>query len=293
MTKKRFVFLLIHLIVITLCLASTTVAWIALNRRLDSQNQAMTIQAVSDVTTISCYALRYDGTLGAICYKIGEGTDEVLDVEMTEFDRIFRDRSVNTPLIYIVELGNVPDEENFQISVKVPCMEKYIRAGDSTLNSFVYPTDSSVYSIQNFISNVISVKIACSGRITEPTPTTTTRVENNVNLFKTQSLAFRSVTEGSRVGSFSSRTISENTISYTKEDTVIVSLSESEYEEYLYTVQGEEETGNHLVLYIQFDYDQDLMDAYIGLLSDENSEDINFADDLGIIQIIVGTGGSS
>ena len=292
---KRILSAFISLIVVMLSLSSATMAWLAMNRTVWSKNQKMTIQAVSDVATLDCYAIRYDGSLGAVCYKIGENEGEYLAVEMTEFDRIFRDRTVNTPLIYVIELANVPDNPNYYISVKVPCLEKYIKVGNTETNSYVGDGDGLKYSINQYISNIISVKVGCGGAITPLTPTLVQRVENNVNVFNAQRTYFRSVTSGDRVGQFA--TVVEDdvngTYTYSKTTSVQVKLTQSEYHNSLYTIPNEvESTGNHLMLYVQFDYDDALMDAFISLINDDSDEDINFADDLGVIQVLVRTGGN-
>ena len=276
------------------CLVTTSVtyAWVSINKGVMASNMRMTIQPVSDVTTLSCYALRFDGSLGAICYKIGEGQDEVLDVTMTEFDRIFRDRIVNTPLIYVLELGNVPNTAGSYISIKVPCTGKYIQpATGAATNSYVDNGNSS-YVINEYISNVISVKIGCSGSITEPTATTTQRVENNVNIFKTQIANFRSITSGDRMAEFVSVTRSNDTVTYSKVQNVQIRLTQSEYSGFLYNAPDEGGgSSNHLMLYIQFDYDESLMDTYITRMTDDSKTDIAFVDDLGVIQMLVGAGG--
>ena len=292
MRGKRSIIITILTAVVALSLSLTVFAWVAVNNSIRSENQAMTITPVSDVQTIDCYALRYDGSLGAICYSIGDGEGQVLAVEMTEFDRIFRDRSVNTPLIYVVELANVPDTAGYYISVRVPCHRDYISVNGSTVNSYT-SQDGVSYSIMNYISNIVSLKIGFSGQIQEPTPTTTLRVENNVNIFNTQKNAFKLVTESTypdRVGQFATVTEDNETYTYSKDDYVQVRLTQSEYASSLFTIPGEPEpTGNHLMLYIQFDYDEDLMDNYISLLDDARDDDVAFEDDLGVIQILVGT----
>ena len=299
MFNKKTIMALISLVIVSISLATVSVAWIAMNRQVGSNNNRMTIQAVSDVTTISCYALRYDGNYGAVCYKIGEGEGEVLDVEMTEYDRIFRDRTVNTPMIYVVELANVPEGDNYNITVKVPCNEKYIITEGEAVNSFESvengPSFTNQTYIQNYISNVISVKIACGGQIEEPTATLSQAIPNNVAIFNAQRDAFREVTSGATVGQFASFSGDKEDIygTYSKTTSVQVKLSYSDYEGKLFTIANEpEDTGNHLTLYIQIDYDDNLMDAYIKSVISDDDEDVIFRDDLGAIQILVGTGGN-
>ena len=292
MNKRKLILSAMQLFLIALCLSLVTVAWFSNNKRIKTSNIGMTIQPVSDVATLSCYALRYDGTYGAICYKIGDDAEngEVLDVEMTEFDRIFRDRSVNTPLIYAVELANVPDTAGYYITIKVPCSAKFVLpTGGTATNNYDSSSSENGFVIQRYISNIVSVKVACGGQITMPTPTTTQRVQNNVNVFQAQQTVFRSITSGDAVGQFA--TVSGTV--YSKETSVRVRLSQSDYHDKLYDATDDEGvTSKHLMLYIQFDYDQALMDAFIEHMMDDSEGDVAFADDLGLIQMLVGTGGN-
>lgn len=293
MNKKKMILAGIHMTVIIVCLSLVTTAWFSLNRQIKNSNIGMTIQSVSDVATLSCYALRYDGTIGAVCYKIGEHPEngEVQDVEMTEFDRIFRDRSVNTPLIYVVELANVPESGDHDIIVKIPCNEHFIRFADgAVLNSYTADSNSR-FVIQRFISNIVSVKVACGDSITTPTPTTTQRIPNNVQIFTTQQAVFRDLTDGDSVGQFAS--VTDNDTVFDKQMAVQVKISQAEYASKLY--EAEDDQGiksKHLMLYIQFDYDQKLMDAFIEHMMDDSEGDVAFDNDFGTIQILVKAGGN-
>lgn len=294
MNKRKLIFISVQLVIISLLFSATAVAWFFTNRQVKSGRMGMTIQSVSDVATLSCYALRYDGTIGVVCYKIGEDEEngEVSQVEMTEFDWIFRDRLVNTPLIYVVELSNVPDTSGYYINVRIPCSEKFVRVGGTATNDFT-DDGNTQFNIQRFISNIVSVKIACGGQIDELTPTTSEnyhRVENNITVFSNASSLFRALTSGDAVGQFATVT---NETAYSKTTSVQLRLSQADYHDYIYTAendQGIEE--NRLMLYIQFDYDQGLMNAYIDHMLEETEGDVSFANDFGVIQILVRNGGN-
>ena len=294
---NRLITSVISLLACLILLVAGTFAWKAVNKSLETRNISMTIQPVSDVTTISCYALRYDGTLGAVCFKIGENAQngEVLNVPMTEFDRIFRDRIVNTPLIYVLELGNVPNNTGSSITIKVPCTERFILPSNGVATNYYVDNGSGAhFSIQDYISNIVSVKIGCGGEITDPTPTTSQRIENNVNIFNTQLAAFRAITSGSRMAEFVTITSSNGTTTYSKVDSVQIQLTQSEYTAFLYDAEDEDGgTSKHLTLYIQFDYDEALMDAYIAHMTNDLDTDVDFASDLGVIQMLVGAGSGS
>ncbi len=290
MNKRKLILTALQMAALALCLSIVTLAWFSSHKQVQSKNVGITIQPVSDVATLSCYALRYDGNIGAVCYKIGEDAEhgEVLNVEMTEFDRIFRDRSVNTPLIYAVELANVPNSAGYYINVKVPCSEKFLRVGGTATNSYT-DDGSTTFLIQRYISNVVSVKVACGGQIQELTPTTDRRIENNVTVFQTQQAVFRQLSSGDSVGHFA--TVTDNT-TYEKASYVQVKLSQSDYSSSIYTATNDQGvTENRLMLYIQFDYDEGLMDAYIEHMMDDTEGDVTFADDFGVIQILVKAGG--
>ena len=291
---KKILATVISLAVIFACLLSATYAWITINRKVDSNTSRMTIQSVSSVTTVSCFALQYDGICGAICYKVGTDSEngEVSSITMTEFDKIFRDRNVNTPVIFVLEIGNVPNETGDYISVKVPCEAKYIlpQTGSAT-NNYTVVESGSNYSIQEYISNVLSVKLACSGNITMPTPTREERIENNIQIFTTQLAAFQNVS-GNQAGTLASFSSTEgNVTAYSKEEFIELKLSQSTYGSFLFDATDENGTSKHLVLYLEFDYDDALMDVFINHIT-EDDYNLVFVDDLGTIQILTGNEGS-
>ncbi|MCR5457799.1 MAG: hypothetical protein K6F14_06955 [Clostridiales bacterium] len=291
MNNKKLIYVVLCMIVVMLCFSYSTMAWISMNRKVWSKNQTMTIQSVSNVTTVSCFALQYDGICGAVCYKIGPDSahDEVNSVTMTEFDKIFLDRNVNTPLVFVLEIGNVPNESGDYLAIKVPCDEKYIlpNGGQATNN---YITSGERYSIQQYISNVLSIKMACSGNITLPTPTKTERIENNVTLFTQRLAAFESVT-GDLAKTFASATTNAGVTTYSKVEYVELRLRQSDYSALLFDATDETGTSKHLILYIEFDYDDTLMDVFINHLH-EGSDNTTFGDDVGTIQIFTGKEGS-
>lgn len=297
MNKCKIILSAIRVVILALCLSSVTYAWFSNNKEVRSTNTGMTIQSVSDVTILSAYALRYDGTIGAVCYKIGDGEGEVTDVEMTEYDRIFQDRSVNTPLIYVVELGNVSDTAGYYIYVKIPCNERFLRVNNSYTTNEYIDDKTENFVIQRFISNIVSVKVACGG----PLPsggleaTTTNRIENNVSVFQNQKVVLSLIESGDAVGQFASAIYDDTTeeTTYNKTTSVQVRISQADYHSSIYTGLNENnEEENRLMLYIQFDYDKPLMNAFIEHMMDDSEGDISFADDLGVIQILVKAGGS-
>ena len=52
----------------------------------------------SAITTLSCYAIKYDGVYGAMATKLVSGQEH--SVNMSEYDYIFQDKNINTPLFF-------------------------------------------------------------------------------------------------------------------------------------------------------------------------------------------------
>lgn len=295
MLKNKYIIIAVSALIICALFASSVFAWISFNKKLNSNNMGMTIVDVSNVSALSCYALQYDGIYGAACRLINDhdqSIEQAVPISMTEFDKIFRDRNVNTPLILRLEIANPPEGESRYISVRVPCNQKYIK-NDSTAsngsNDYVVSRDGSTYEIQKCISNVCHLKVGCELNVSDlslvtPTATTTERKPNNVNIFNSQIEAFSTITTGYRVAQFATATKSNgNYIEYSKESTIEVKLYYSDYSDGIFEVEGSDE--KHLILYIFFDYSDELMDAFIAHLPESEEGNTVFENDLEIIEV--------
>lgn len=107
--------------IFTLATAFTgTLAWFTMNQEVSTTGMSVTVAATSSVNILSCYAVRYDGNYGAIAYDISGGNS---NVAMSEYDYIFTDRNVNTPLFLRIELTNF--ETNKDLTVTIPCTGAY------------------------------------------------------------------------------------------------------------------------------------------------------------------------
>ena len=96
----------------------------------------------SSITTLSCYAIKYDGVSGALAKKLINGQDN--DVSMSEYDYILRDRNVNTPLFFRIEMTGFDVNKDLQITI--PCSGSYL------VNGQTY--------IDNKLSNVVCAKFS-------------------------------------------------------------------------------------------------------------------------------------
>ena len=95
----------------------------------------------SMVTTLSCYAIKYDGVYGAKAIKINDGSQSV---KMSEYDYILRDKNINTPLFLRIELSGF--DSNKDLQVNIPCYGSYL-------------VENQTY-IDNKLSNVIWAKFS-------------------------------------------------------------------------------------------------------------------------------------
>lgn len=95
----------------------------------------------SKVTTLSCYAIRYDGVYGARATKITDGSQAV---KMSEYDYILRDKNINTPMFLRIELAGFDTSKDLQVSIP-------------STGSYLVPNQTY---IANNLSNVICAKFS-------------------------------------------------------------------------------------------------------------------------------------
>ena len=143
--KGRIIFLSIG-IFLTLSLSIlATYAWITSNKNVSGSGIDVNVKPASSITSTSCYALKYDGITKASFVQLG---DSDTDITMSEYDTIFKDRNVNTPLIIrlvlLVPKGLILNQNNC-ISLKFPCSDTY-KENNKVINE---------------LSNVAIVKCGC------------------------------------------------------------------------------------------------------------------------------------
>ena len=113
-------------------------AWFNNVQHSNTQSDGFLIEGGSSLNVLSCYAVRYDGQQGAIAIDVLNSQQGIV---MSEYDYIFKDRNVNTPLFLRMELSNfVPTQD---LVITVPC-------------NGAYKDDNEV--INPFLSNVVWAK---------------------------------------------------------------------------------------------------------------------------------------
>lgn len=118
---------------------SGTVAWFLSQSNLDNSGDNFSVYAGSSIHLLSAYAVRYDGDKGAVASDLLSSKQSIA---MSEYDYIFRDRNVNTPLFFRLELTGFDSSKD--LTITIPCTGAYKKSGTTI-------TD-------NYLSNVICAK---------------------------------------------------------------------------------------------------------------------------------------
>ena len=122
--------------IFTLATAFTgTIAWFSTNLVAKTSGLSVTVKAGSTIKLLSCYAIRYDGNYGALATNVMNGG---ASIAMSEYDYIFTDRNVNTPMFLRMEIANFNTSND--LTVTIPC------TGGFKVDGKVEPNLSNVVS---------------------------------------------------------------------------------------------------------------------------------------------------
>ena len=126
------------------------IAWFASKRNESANSDEFAIyHDTSMITTISCYAIKYDGVYGAMAKKLVSGADN--EYKMSEYDYILRDKNINTPLFLRVEITGFDTNKDLQISI--PCTGAYLTNGQNYINPYLSNVVCSKFSYGLLINN--------------------------------------------------------------------------------------------------------------------------------------------
>ncbi|MBR4236836.1 hypothetical protein IKQ02_00210 [bacterium] len=276
-----------------------SLGWYSENRYVQSRGIGITVESQSAVTTLSCYAFRYDGMFGAVCLDVSNNPE----IAMSEYDVIFTDKNVNTPLFFRVVAQGIPNTEGGYISVTIPCTTPNYSQSSNTI------TAGDGLNAQGVLSNVITCKLGCglienARRVTDsyfPVETSETRVEDNVSIFtgvrdlmKPANASANKVVSGKYINNIQ-KDNDGNITSASKTTTAItLTLNYEDYADYLCGVELDEdgivtdydyeaEEKDCLVFYIEIDYDDDLVNMFRSHTSEDTLAE--FRNDIGTISI--------
>ena len=248
---------------------SATFAWVSARRAVESRGARLIIKEVSDITNISCYVLKYDGIEKASSTLIEPG--QSYQITMSEFDMVFRDKNVNTPLIIRLVVSDLPSDvstnETGHFTINIPCVSEY---------------KNSEGHINGALSNVIAIKCGCGllidgNNIADPYGST---VESNekVAIFTgaTTSIETNPASSGTYVtGSIEDRS---------KNDMITLTLPHSIYQNHIQNIEYDGQTKPAIILNIEFNYVTELVEEYVnshgGFVSSND-----FVSDISIIYV--------
>jgi len=117
-----FANLLFIVIILSVALTSVTYAWLTMNKKVDSDGLVFQIDDSQGIGVQSFDIYKRNGKTGAqrVTGK---------NVDMTEYDTIFTDRNVDTPVIMRIVLGNFPKDDTTGMYIK-PDIEISASCGD-------------------------------------------------------------------------------------------------------------------------------------------------------------------
>ena len=219
---------------------------------------SVTVAPGSNLEILNCYAVRYDGNYGAIAFDISGGNESIT---MSEYDYIFTDRNVNTPLFLRMEIASFESDKD--LTINIPCSGSYM-------------TDNK---IDPYLSNVVAAKfmrgIKVNGSVVPDTNTWTGTGQTTqpvINSYQGMLANARDVTGTP----FVNDGVKQNFI------TLTLRASDIFNQNYIFTKQ---DTGKeYVVVFVVLDYyvtnDVNLVTSYLDSYNHDPSHSLSFTSDI-------------
>lgn len=271
--KKSFRKLLIgYIVVFTLTVLagiSATYAWVSSKRAAESRGARLTIKEVSDITNISCYVLKYDGVEKA-SYTLIEPNNSY-QITMSEFDMVFRDKNINTPLIIRLVVTDLPSDVSTNttghFTINVPCSSAYLNDSGHIIGS---------------LSNVIAIKCGCGLLVNGSNVVDSygATIENNekVAIFTGAKSAVE--TNPASTGRYVVGSVEDRV----KRDIITLTLSHSVYQNHIQNIEYNGQTKPAIILNIEFNYVDELVEEYVNSYGGYSPSN-DFTADIGTIYV--------
>lgn len=246
-------------------LFTTTLAWFSANQEVEGTGMGVKVASFSSVDILSCYAVRYDGNYGAIAIDISHGN---ANITMSEYDSVFLDRNVNTPLFLRMEITNFSTSDD--LSVTIPC------SGNYKTNNKIDP----------YLSNVVSARFMRGIKV------------NGSVVADTNEWTGNNVTSQAVINSYKGMVASIENVAgtpfvngNTKQNSITLTLTASDVFNNSFIIHKTDAENNPIdvvVVYIAFDYhvtnNVNLVSSYLDSYgSDEHS--LSFTSDIQIITL--------
>ena len=232
---------------------SATAAWFVAKRSVDSSTGSFgVINNQGDITTISCYAIKYDGVYGASATKLISGQQN--NFLLPEYDSIIKDRNINTSLFLRIEIAGFDKTKDLQISI--PASGGYKVAGHDY--------------IDNYLSNVICGKFSYGLKSGNTISPDTYSLTQNFETGSTVSAIYNGMKE--RVANVQGTPFVVNSTTKVNQIDLTIPHNEAYQSNFLMNTTIDGQTVEKVVVYIELDYYvtstinlvQDYVDSYSG-----------------------------
>ncbi|MBP5550429.1 MAG: hypothetical protein J6X93_00065 [Bacilli bacterium] len=261
--KSRIIFLSICIFLALSLTILATYSWIAPNKNVGGNGIDINVKPASSITSTTCYALKYDGITKA-SYVLLDDEEEA--ITMSEYDTIFTDRNVNTPLIIRIVLlvpKGLAMDQNTYISLKFPCSNTYKENN----------------KVANKLSNVAIVKCGCGLTSSKVKDTYGNEVNNNNKI---------SIFNGAIEALETNDAITDNFFDGTGNSKTKASLAELKLHYSDYSMYIPNDVSNidnvEIIINIEINYDPALIGEYINSYGSAEAPG-DFLADIGTIYI--------
>ncbi len=263
---------IISILNVTICVAiitfsSIAYAWFAHNEQVEASGMQISVRYDgSSISPTTIYALKFDGVNGAVAYEIDD--EHPVSVQMSEYDCIFTDRNINTPLIIRVEAEGLKDFDKF-ISVSIPCKANYTNNQSSPLQ--LNTSEDSTDEILNYLSNVLVVRLGCYLKINGERIRDTFDPSNESDVVTIYEGSRDALLESDIRGKF----VGEENLK-TKE--INLEIPYDTFSPYL-------DDEGKLIFFIELDYEDGLISNFLSHSEESETGEVEFLADLGIISL--------
>jgi len=253
--RRKIIINMLSSVVIIATLAGCSFAWVGMNKQFYSNGLEMQVKTKTGVIISNCQVYKRDGMSGAI------NVTEEEHLELTEYDTVFPDKNVDTPIILRVELSQIPSS-NPTLAFDLTC-------------SGTWTTDGTASGkLAKHLSNIVEIRFGFCHEVDDlfdPNDTS----KNATQIFDTAYAELQENFSGLRFAK-----VSKSGSTYTNvEKTNVISSDE---------ISGYESNDGKLVIYVAICYAEDLVAAYLNQNDfaeggDTLSEMIDFPNDMGRI----------
>lgn len=251
--KIKLIVTMLIISVIALTFVAISFAWMSANRKVKSNGLQVVLDNSAGVTAGNVMILKREGADGA------KDVSDRGSIILTEYDTVFTDKNVNTPLLVRIEVNNISPDSNgdyADITLEIVCnndKEGKWKDEDGKLN--------------RVLSNIVF--LSCAAGDAE------LNTKTNLEDIYISGIAYLGL-----------HAQQKTFVSYTKEGQRIT-LDGTKASSLSFTVSNYEDKlqDGKLVLYVEINYDQNLIQAYVDQHGVEVGEDagldsVSFESDL-------------